>query len=1255
MRTHWLRRALVAVMALVFVLAQATRTLALTTGGLHGTVTNAATHQPVVGATVTATSPSQTATVTTDKSGNFTFISLAPDTYIVSVERSGFEPSSISGVTVLADQVQNLTFPMSAALQVIGRVTSRSATDLVRPGMTADVYSITASGQAAAAPIGGGGALNQAYSSAASVPGVFYPQSQVGWGQSLYIRGGQYQQTGYEYDGVPVQRAFDNYPGVTLSALGNQEIQVYTGAAPSSAQATGLAGFINQIIKTGTYPGFGTLNGSVGAPSFYHKLGLEFGGSTPNRNFSYYVGTAGYNQDLRNIDQFNGASYGLDYSGVPAGAILANCGLPNASVGCYADGFFAGPNGFIWAPENYENNQTDNDRETIANFHFGIPHKNGGKDDIQILGDVSYLLTAFNTSAASYGSNYDSFFAGGPVTWLGTTYPNCATNGFTQPCAFAPFVAGFPFNYTSHGEYTGPVGGALTAANLTQVGSYGFPAQPQLSPLGGPVAANVNGTYNINDAIYKAQYTHQMGDNAFVRLYGYSLFSSWIENDPGVGSQLFTISPDYQVLSHTSGLGLDFEDQIGKNLIQFTSGLITSGTTRWNDGFAPAGTPVAVLVNSAAPTAGCYSAALAPVFCDGGGEAAYVLGGAGVPLAPNAGAPTLAAAPGMICGTGPCEYLTIQSGVSGEFNDVSPRFINAALSDSVALTEALQLNLGMRYDSFEYQLPSTLSPSGPLPSLAGLSVGRALMTNSYDQWNCFVGSSVANPSGIAPAVAPNTCAAGVPVTFTNTTTPANWYGGFEPRVGFTYSLNPLNVLRASYGRYLQPAPTAYQEYNLTQADIASFNVPNFYQYGFTSPQHYLPPASADNFDFSWEHQVKNSDWSWKITPFLRSTQNEAMTVIVNPVTLFSSGIPALAEHVQGIELALKKGDFNRNGFSGQLAYTYTHATAQYQTLPGGGSVWTNVNNTIGEYNAYTSACGPGGADVGKTQYGLPICGSTSTGVAAAPCYSAGGVADPACAAGDIANPYWNAPAQPLFNPNGNNYVPYNQTFSAGLSNDASSYVVPHVASLIFNYKHDRFNITPVVQFEGGGKYGLPTNEIGVDPVNPGCAPLPAGYSVTGDPRYAPGPAGWFGAASPYDAQTCGGFIGTPDPYTGAFDSLGAFTEPSMVLAHLQIGYQASPTVKLNFTVANLWGTCFGGSKEPWTVGGPKVGCWYGGQSGFQGANLYNPVGPGNPGPIFEGPNLQFPYLPVLGQINGQTVYGSALNPMQLYISAQIQL
>ena len=131
-----------------------------------------------------------------------------------------------------------------SSLKTIGRVQTRATTSLIQPGVSADVYNIGVAQQRVAATLGGGGGLNNAYSAIASVPGVFVPQGQTGSYQSIFVRGSNYTQVGYEYDGVPIQRSFDQYPGGNLSNLGQQEVQVYVGSAPTGTGSTALAGFI---------------------------------------------------------------------------------------------------------------------------------------------------------------------------------------------------------------------------------------------------------------------------------------------------------------------------------------------------------------------------------------------------------------------------------------------------------------------------------------------------------------------------------------------------------------------------------------------------------------------------------------------------------------------------------------------------------------------------------------------------------------------------------------------------------------------------------------------------------------------------------------------------------------------------------------------------------------------------------------------------------------------------------------------------
>ncbi|HEY1653536.1 MAG TPA: TonB-dependent receptor, partial [Candidatus Tumulicola sp.] len=641
---------LLALAAALAVFTLASPALAGTTGGLSGTVSDAAGKAPVAGARVTVTSPSQTASTQTDSSGRFHFVSLAPDEYTATIEKSGYDIASYGGIAVFADAQQTLSFTLRKSLKTIANVSSRATSSLVRPGTTADLYSVNAQQQERLSVLGGGGNLNSAYSAIASVPGAYVPANQNGYNQAVHVRGGDSYEVGYEFDGIPVNRAFDNYPSGSLSSLGQLELQVYTGATPSNAEAQGLAGFINQVIKTGTFPGYASVNASVGTPTFYHSLNVEAGGATPDRLFSYYVGIGGFNQEHRYIDQFDGAAY-TDEFGQQLGACpstpnpaLTSCftnGSPNVGLNGHP-GWILGPIGF--GTLNPVNIAT---RTSIVNLHFAIPHRNDGlRDDVQILYDNDEIFTTFFSSVNDEG------------------LPN-----------YLATVGPFPPYYLDSFQYKGAMGAFLPANYQSLVTPYLYPSSPA-HPLFGPVADPYNQRdrgYN-GQAIVKLQYQKNFSSSAFMRVYGYTYYSDWIENGPMMSLQPYAYydSGDYEINNHTRGISLSFTDQINsQNLLEAEGSYTTaSGARIYNEQMFGYGDEFAVLVNPHALHSGtCYVApasgtgAATPTTCgDGGGSGisygtlptfaslAGIYGGSPPPKAAN-----------MTCGNGPCSYYVVEN------------------------------------------------------------------------------------------------------------------------------------------------------------------------------------------------------------------------------------------------------------------------------------------------------------------------------------------------------------------------------------------------------------------------------------------------------------------------------------------------------------------------------------------------------------------------------------------------------------------
>lgn len=462
---------LVAALALLFSLVCLASTVrAGTTGSLSGTVIDTSTGQPLAGARVSVASPSQTSAVTTDAAGKFSFLSLAPDTYTLSVEKTGYDGSSSSGISIFADQAQQINVRTAKTLRTIGTTRSRSNSELVRPGTVTDVYSVNAATQQRVTGLGGGGSLDQAYSALATVPGVFVPSANNGWSQAagVVIRGGTHTQVGYEFDGVPVNVGYSFFPGSNLSTLGQQELQAYTGSAPANAQSQGLSGFINQVIKTGTYPGSVDADIALGSP-FYHKFSFEASGATANRNFTYYVGFLGANQAFKIVDNFDGTGftypYGTQYDVTACPKNATNLNFASCYPATTPGGLGVGPGGFKYVPPSYNNPAYQQDRENVVNLHFAIPHGKGGvKDDVQLLYDTGGLTTYYNTAQ--------------------TDLP--------------PGVVTSPLTYATSHVYTGALGQPLPSNYASLVKQYNFPSQLNGTLASGLIPANLRDSQQAN-------------------------------------------------------------------------------------------------------------------------------------------------------------------------------------------------------------------------------------------------------------------------------------------------------------------------------------------------------------------------------------------------------------------------------------------------------------------------------------------------------------------------------------------------------------------------------------------------------------------------------------------------------------------------------------------------------------------------------------------------------------------------------------
>lgn len=1289
-----LRRAAISAMIVAAFLVQETWALAGVTGNIAGTVKDSS-GTPIAGAQVKAISPSQTSAATTDAGGHFILLSLSPDTYTLNVSKQGFSDASLPGEVVFADQTQQVEVRMAKQLITIGRVTAQGASSLVKSGVGGDLYNVSAAQAAAAAPLGGGSNLNNAYSAMALVPGVQVNIGGAGWDfNAAYVRGQNSYYTGYEYDGIPINRAFDNYNGSTESSLGLQQLQVYTGGGPASVASAGTAGFVNQVIKTGTYPGYATANLGVATDAFYHSLQVEVGGATPDRNFSYYAGFSGNNQAFRILNDQNGANFmtpGGMYSGPTSGnsigyaacttftcqGVKPDCQLGQAPLTGYYNG--SQPQG-CWAYYNgiAAATSTITDREDVINFHVGIPKKNGLRDDIQLLWSASALNNYGYSSPNDIGTSYQQF------NWdeYGAPYgaPNCNQQLTVAPGltvkGCTPGAAGTAYPHYGDGvAYNLPFGTTVaTPGNVTAPGVYKVPASPA-HQFDGPIPLFDQSLSVVqNDTgITKLQYTYALSQSAYLRAYGYTLYSDWLQTSPLFGSTgqgtPSVPAAEYDLLTHSAGGALEFNDQINdQNLVGANLNYTTANVVRFNNSSAIAGSnvsPIGYMSKNGSgfqcfdPTSGAAQPCLSSAYYD------VASGGTVGPTwrsSATAG-PTAFAPAGSAAARAGATWDTLWSGnVTGALNNVGPRFTNAAISDQWRPNDKFLINASLRYDNFTYDLPDSDTPATQFyasqtanftcvqPSTnqvltSPLAPGQPPPASAlYVNGDCNTAVTRLFPSAPHTGwVHPNgTTQDGVHApTFTSASPASYSLDYWQPRFSMTYTQNPDTVWRASAGRFTQPPISASVQYLSASGDNRSlWN--NMMNLGFYSPFHPVPGVSSAQYDLSFEKHLHGTDMSFKLTPFYTWVNNWQQQTFIGAG--FVTQVPVGVNRNYGLEFQFNKGDFSRNGLSGQFAFTYTNSKVMFQNvgLSTGGVIpnaTISLNQAIAQYNQLTKS--GGGAACYRDR--VPVSCN------AKPITVSGQEFDV------IQNPYYNQPAQGLLDPNGW-YNPYSTAIAPNLNGIVSTYISPAVASLILNYRHNKLAITPSLQWQAGGYYGSPLDVNGYDPRT--CALNQAGSGITKvSPKTNPLQCNYLTQTAPGLGQFS--YLYIPDPQTGHFSAMGSYENPSLLTGNLQVTYDVSPKLTVTFTGTNIFHTCFGGSSEPWTAAfapGPNI-CGYFPEGGVLNgtvypSNFYNGTGFNDVAANKARTPYQQSYYPTTGN-NG--AIGGTLQPFNFFINAQVKI
>jgi hypothetical protein len=222
------------------------------TGTLRGTVVDQADAKPIAGAAIDVISGSGTFHATSDAHGFFTLLDLPPDTYVVKINATGYEPVTLTGVTVFGDQTQTIgVAKLVKGLKTIANVQSRNASSAFQPHQTIDVT--TFQGARVDQALGERGNTNE-NQLILSAPGVIKnTEFRPGPGNSsnsFTIRGSASVEIGYQFDGVDYRGSFfdENPSQAFLNGVGGGKggLQVVSGAGDATQGGIG-AGVINLI------------------------------------------------------------------------------------------------------------------------------------------------------------------------------------------------------------------------------------------------------------------------------------------------------------------------------------------------------------------------------------------------------------------------------------------------------------------------------------------------------------------------------------------------------------------------------------------------------------------------------------------------------------------------------------------------------------------------------------------------------------------------------------------------------------------------------------------------------------------------------------------------------------------------------------------------------------------------------------------------------------------------------------------------
>jgi len=273
--------------------------MAATTGTITGYVRGPG-GVPIKNAVVTITDVGIKAV--TDKNGYYSFTGVAVGQHTLSTEIVTYKTAE-QDVNVIQDVTLPLDFTLEKTITDTG--VSRAVSSPVRRGTTASQYTITARTEQLTKS-----QPNNLY----QFPGLVFGTPGVTTDPSGYthLRGSDYNQVGFQVDGISIVEPMFNGFGTNIVTVGLKNANVIaSGADASFGGATG--GFINEITNNGRDVKGGSIEGTLSADNWkYHGTNIAVGNMFNGGKADYYFNAIMFqnnfpgNTQISKVESFDG-------------------------------------------------------------------------------------------------------------------------------------------------------------------------------------------------------------------------------------------------------------------------------------------------------------------------------------------------------------------------------------------------------------------------------------------------------------------------------------------------------------------------------------------------------------------------------------------------------------------------------------------------------------------------------------------------------------------------------------------------------------------------------------------------------------------------------------------------------------------------------------------------------------------------------------------------------------------------------------